>query len=269
MSRRLHDAVERMRLVTRAVAESPSFTPLLKALIEAAMGIGGAESVGIYSTDPGLRTFTVGWETTQPDWPNTLEPGSRIPLSDWPSTLSVLRSPTPRAWLRTDPAFSDKERARLEDQDVGAQIDVPLVYGGKVLGFLNLFRRDLVPFDRRDRAGAAMASTMALAIASERLLEQATRQSRDRRRWPASLRRRSPSAIPAICCSASLMNCARFCHSRRFRSSSGPRHSIAANARGFSCGNQLALPRGRQHHLPAQRLADEHPHVAGAVVYHD
>lgn len=188
----LHAAVERMRLVTRAVAETTSFTQLLKALTEAAMGIGGAESVGIYLTDPDLRYFTVGWETTQPDWPNTLEPGHRVPLSDWPSTLGVLRSLTPHAWLRSDPAFSEKERARLEDQNVGAQIDVPLIYGGKVLGFLNLFRRELIPFERRDiELSAAMASTMALAISSERLLEQATRQSRDQ----SSLARIAQAAI--------------------------------------------------------------------------
>jgi diguanylate cyclase (GGDEF)-like protein len=178
----LQAAVERMRLVTRAVADSTSFRDLLKALCEAAMGIGGAESVGIYLTDPELRWFTVGWEATQPDWPNTLTPGSRIPLSDWPSTLSVLQSLTPRAWLRTDPGFTEKERARLESQQVGAQIDVPLVYGGRVLGFLNLFRRELIPFETRDiELSSAVAATMSLAIASERSLEQATRQSRDQK----------------------------------------------------------------------------------------
>lgn len=188
----LHAAVERMRLVTRAVAESISFPDLLRSLTEAAMGIGGAESVGIYLTDPDLRFFTVGWETTQPDWPNTLPRGARVPMSDWPSTLSVLQTLTPRAWLRTDPEFTDKERARLEDQDVGAQIDMPLVYGGKILGFLNLFRRSLVPFESHDiELTAALAATMSLAIASERLLEQAARQSRDQ----TSLARIAQAAI--------------------------------------------------------------------------
>ncbi|CAN5699805.1 hypothetical protein BH09CHL1_BH09CHL1_15430 [soil metagenome] len=178
----LHAAVERMGLVTRAVAESTSFPDLLKALTEAAMGIGGAESVGIYLTDPELRYFTVGWETTQPDWPNTLTPGTRVSFSDWPSMLAVLRSHTPRAWLRTDPEFSEKERARLELQQIGAQIDVPLVYGGRVLGFLNLFRRQLIPFESRDiELSSALAATMSLAIASERSLEQATQQSRDQK----------------------------------------------------------------------------------------
>jgi diguanylate cyclase (GGDEF)-like protein len=188
----LHSAVERMRLVTRAVAESTSFPHLLRALTEAAMGIGEAESVGIYLTDPDLRFFTVGWEATQPDWPNTLEPGARVSLTDWPSTLSVLRTLTPRAWLRTDPAFTDKERARLEQQNIGAQIDVPLVYGGNVLGILNLYRRQLIPFEPRDvELSAALAATMSLAIASERLLEQATRQSLDQ----ASLARIAQAAI--------------------------------------------------------------------------
>lgn len=188
----LHAAVERMALVTRAVAESTSFPDLLKALTRAAMGIGGAESVGIYLTDPELRYFTVGWEETQTDWPNTLIPGSRVPLGDWPSTLSVLRTLSPRAWLRTDPELSEKERTRLESQQVGAQIDVPLVYGGNVLGFLNLFRRDLIPFEIRDiELSSALAATMSLAIASERSLEQATRQSRDQK----SLARISQAAI--------------------------------------------------------------------------
>lgn len=169
-----------MRLVTRAVADSVSFPDLLRALTEAAMGIGGAESVGIYLTDPNLRFFTVGWETTVPDWPNTLERGEQLPLNDWPSSLSVLRSLTPKAWLRTDPEFTDKERARLEQQNIGAQIDVPLVYGGMILGFLNLFRREQVPFELRDvELSAALGATMSLAIATERLLEQAARQSRD------------------------------------------------------------------------------------------
>ena len=188
----LHVAVERMRLVTRAVADSESFTDLLRALTEAAMGIGGAESVGIYLTDPELRFFEVGWESTQPDWPNSLKPGERAPLSDWPSSLSVLRSLTPKTWLRTDPEFTDKERARMERQNIGAQIEVPLVYGRKILGFLNLFRRDIIPFESRDvELSAALGATMSLAIASERLLEQAERRSRDQ----ASLARIAQAAI--------------------------------------------------------------------------
>jgi len=188
----LHAAVERMRLVTRAVADSEGFTDLLRALTEAAIGIGGAESVGIYLTDPELRFFEVGWETTLPDWPSTLKSGERAPLSDWPSSLTVLRSLAPKARLRTDPDFTDKERERMERQNIGAQIEVPLVYGGKILGFLNLFRRAVLPFESRDvELSAALGATMSLAIATERLLEQAERRSRDQ----ASLARIAQAAI--------------------------------------------------------------------------
>ena len=60
----LVEAADRLLSVTRAVANAESFDELLRVVAEACLGIGGAESAGIYLTSPDRKTFVVGWEAT-------------------------------------------------------------------------------------------------------------------------------------------------------------------------------------------------------------
>ncbi|MCC6703480.1 MAG: diguanylate cyclase [Thermomicrobiales bacterium] len=175
-------AADRLLAVTRSVAEAASFAELLRASAEVCLGIGGAEAAGIYLLHPNRRTFTVGWEATDPAWPDVRPAGSVLQLRDWYGMVRALELGRPVAWQISDPILSEFEVRHYTAESVGSGIDVPLICRGETLGFLKLFRRDDLPWSSRDVTIAAMiGASIALALSSERLLEQALQQSVDQR----------------------------------------------------------------------------------------
>ena len=173
-------AADRLLYVTRAVASASTFQGLLQAVAEASVGIGGAESAGIYLLDDDQRSFTVGWEATVPEWPDVWPAGVRLMLGQWHGMVRALEQGTPVAWIRGDAVLSAFEQRHYEQEGVGSGIDVPLVCGGETLGFLKLFRQAQEPWTARDVTIATMiGATISLAVVSERLLDQARQQSSD------------------------------------------------------------------------------------------
>ena len=178
----LVEAAERLLSVTRAVASAESFDELLRVVAEACLGIGGAESAGIYLTSPDRKTFVVGWEATIQTWPNVRPAGDVLVLSDWHGMTSALETGRPVAWCRNDDVLSAFERAHYLAENVGSGVDVPLVCRNETLGFLKLFRREQANWDARDCLIAEMiGASIALAVSSERLVVRAQEQSRDQR----------------------------------------------------------------------------------------
>jgi diguanylate cyclase (GGDEF)-like protein len=173
-------AADRLLFITNAVASASSIQGLMQAVAEASVGIGGAESAGIYLLDEDRRSFTVGWEATVPEWPDVQPAGVRLPLGQWHGMVRAMDEGIAVPWVLGDPFLSAFEQQHYEREEVGSGIDVPLLRGGDTLGFLKLFRRARERWSERDIVIATMiAATISLALVSERLLGQARQQSSD------------------------------------------------------------------------------------------
>ena len=73
-------------------------------------------------------------------------PGERYYLRDYPATEYVLRTRTAGQVVAGDPESDPSEVALLEQSGMGAVLMVPLVFGGRDVGLLELYRRLAVPW---------------------------------------------------------------------------------------------------------------------------
>jgi diguanylate cyclase (GGDEF)-like protein len=74
-------------------------------------------------------------------------PGERYHLRDYPATEYVLRTRTPGQVVAGDPASDPSEVALLEKSGMQAVLMVPLVFGGRDVGLLELYRRLAMPWN--------------------------------------------------------------------------------------------------------------------------
>jgi len=74
-------------------------------------------------------------------------PGERYYLSDYPATEYVLRTRTAGQVVAGDPASDPAEVALLEESGMQAVLLVPLVFGGREVGLLELYRRLPMPWN--------------------------------------------------------------------------------------------------------------------------
>jgi diguanylate cyclase (GGDEF)-like protein len=74
------------------------------------------------------------------------KPGERYHLRDYPATEYVLRTRTAGQVVAGDPASDPAEVALLEQSGMQAVLMVPLVFGGRDVGLLELYRRVAMPW---------------------------------------------------------------------------------------------------------------------------
>ena len=74
-------------------------------------------------------------------------PGERYQLADYPATEYVLRTRTAGQVVSGDPASDASEVALLERSGFQALLMVPLVFGGRDVGLLELYRRHPLPWN--------------------------------------------------------------------------------------------------------------------------
>jgi diguanylate cyclase (GGDEF)-like protein len=74
------------------------------------------------------------------------QPGERYHLRDYPATEYVLRTRTAGQVVSGDPASDPAEIALLEQSGFQAVLMVPLVFGGRDVGLLELYRRLALPW---------------------------------------------------------------------------------------------------------------------------
>jgi diguanylate cyclase (GGDEF)-like protein len=74
-------------------------------------------------------------------------PGERYHLHDYPATEYVLRTRTAGQVVAGDPASDPAEVALLEESGMQAVLLVPLVFGGRDVGLLELYRRLPMPWN--------------------------------------------------------------------------------------------------------------------------
>jgi diguanylate cyclase (GGDEF)-like protein len=74
------------------------------------------------------------------------KPGERYYLRDYPATEYVLRTRTAGQVVAGDPASDPAEVSLLEQSGMQAVLMVPLVFGGRDVGLLELYRRVAIPW---------------------------------------------------------------------------------------------------------------------------
>jgi diguanylate cyclase (GGDEF)-like protein len=75
------------------------------------------------------------------------QPGARYLLADYPATEYVLATRTAGQVVSGDAASDPSEVALLEESGFQAVLMVPLVFGGRDVGLLELYRRHALPFN--------------------------------------------------------------------------------------------------------------------------
>jgi GAF domain-containing protein len=91
-------------------------------------------------------------------------PGERYLLRDFPATEYVLRTRTAGQVVVGDPASDPSEVAVLEQAGYQALLMVPLVFGGKDVGLLELYRRHAMPWNSGEIERAQLLAHQLAAV---------------------------------------------------------------------------------------------------------
>jgi diguanylate cyclase (GGDEF)-like protein len=91
-------------------------------------------------------------------------PGERYHLSEFPATEYVLRTRTAGQVVVGDPASDPSEVALLEESGFQAVLMVPLVFGGRDVGLLELYRRHAMPWNSGEIERAQLLAHQLAAV---------------------------------------------------------------------------------------------------------
>jgi GAF domain-containing protein len=92
------------------------------------------------------------------------QPGERYHLSDYPATEYVLRTRTAGQVVAGDPASEPSEVALLEKSGFQAVLMVPLIFGGRDVGLLELYRRHAMPWNSGEIERAQLLAHQLAAV---------------------------------------------------------------------------------------------------------
>ena len=92
------------------------------------------------------------------------KPGERYRLADYPATAYVLRTRTAGQVVTGDPASDPAEVALLESRGFQALLMVPLVFGDRDVGLLELYRRHAIPWNSGEIERAQLLAHQLAAV---------------------------------------------------------------------------------------------------------
>jgi GAF domain-containing protein len=92
------------------------------------------------------------------------QPGERYYLHDFPATEYVLRTRTAGQVVAGDPASDPAEVALLERSGFQAVLMVPLVFGGRDVGLLELYRCHAMPWNSAEIEAAQLLAHQLAAV---------------------------------------------------------------------------------------------------------
>src|ERR687898_300787 len=118
----------------------------------------GAEDAAVSRVVPGERCLE---DVSRHGWS---QPGARYSLDDFPATEWVLRTRTAGQIVVGDPASEPSEVALLEADGFGAMLMVPLVFGGRDVGLLELYRRHPLPWSSAEIERAELLAHQLAAV---------------------------------------------------------------------------------------------------------
>src|SRR5829696_3041561 len=118
----------------------------------------GAEDAAVSRVVPGERCVE---DISRHGWS---QPGARYSLDDFPATAWVLRTRTAGQVVVGDPASDPAEVTLLERNGFGAVLMVPLVFGGRDVGLLELYRRHALPWSSAEIERAQLLAHQLAAV---------------------------------------------------------------------------------------------------------
>ena len=118
----------------------------------------GAEDAAVSRVVPGEHCVE---DISRHGWS---QPGARYHLDDYPATAWVLRTRTAGQVVVGDPASDPAEVKLIERNGFGAVLMVPLVFGGRDVGLLELYRRHALPWSSAEIERAQLLAHQLAAV---------------------------------------------------------------------------------------------------------
>jgi diguanylate cyclase (GGDEF)-like protein len=118
----------------------------------------GAEDAAVSRVVPGEHCVE---DISRHGWS---QPGARYHLDDYPATAWVLRTRTAGQVVVGDPASDPAEVQLIERNGFGAVLMVPLVFGGRDVGLLELYRRHALPWSSAEIERAQLLAHQLAAV---------------------------------------------------------------------------------------------------------
>jgi GAF domain-containing protein len=118
----------------------------------------GAEDAAVSRIVPGENCVE---GISRHDWS---QPGMRYSLDDYPATAWVLQTRTAGQVVVGDPASDPAEVELIESNGFGAVLMVPLVFGGRDVGLLELYRRHALPWSSAEIERAQLLAHQLAAV---------------------------------------------------------------------------------------------------------
>ena len=130
----------------------------------------GAEDAAVSRVVPGEHCVE---DISRHGWS---QPGARYHLDEYPATAWVLRTRTAGQVVVGDPASDPAEVDLIERNGFGAVLMVPLVFGGRDVGLLELYRRHALPWSSAEIERAQLLAHQLAAVVD--LLERVSPAAR-------------------------------------------------------------------------------------------
>ena len=118
----------------------------------------GAEDAAVSRVVPGEHCVE---DISRHGWS---QPGARYRLDEYPATEWVLRTRTAGQVVVGDPVSNPSEVALLEENGFGAVLMVPLVFGGRDVGLLEVYRRHALPWSSAEIERAQLLAHQLAAV---------------------------------------------------------------------------------------------------------
>ena len=118
----------------------------------------GAEDAAVSRVVPGEHCVE---DISRHGWS---QPGARYRLDEYPATAWVLRTRTAGQVVVGDPASDPAEVELIERNGFGAVLMVPLVFGGRDVGLLELYRRHALPWSSAEIERAQLLAHQLAAV---------------------------------------------------------------------------------------------------------
>ena len=118
----------------------------------------GAEDAAVSRIVPGENCVE---GISRHDWSQA---GMRYSLDDYPATAWVLQTRTAGQVVVGDPASDPAEVELIERNGFGAVLMVPLVFGGRDVGLLELYRRHALPWSSAEIERAQLLAHQLAAV---------------------------------------------------------------------------------------------------------
>ena len=118
----------------------------------------GAEDAAVSRVVPGEHCVE---DISRHGWS---QPGARYRLDEYPATEWVLRTRTAGQVVVGDPVSDPSEVALLEENGFGAVLMVPLVFGGRDVGLLEVYRRHALPWSSAEIERAQLLAHQLAAV---------------------------------------------------------------------------------------------------------